>query len=622
MPDAAFDLHMWMTFAIIVVAIAAYIAERWPLEMVSASVIAALMVFFHFLPFKDAQGEILLRSGEFLSGFANPAVITIMALLVIGQGLYQTSALEAPPRRLAGFGTRHPWLTFFMIVLTAATISAFMNNTPVVVIFIPIITTLALRLRFSPSKVLIPLSFLTILGGMTTVIGSSTNLLVADSATRSGLDPIGFFDFFIPGIVLFVVGGLYVLLIAPRLLRARQTMISSIAEGGGGKQFIVQIEITPDHPLDGKAAISGLFPSLKEMTIRLIQRGEHAHLPPFEDVTLQTGDVIVLAATRSILAEALKAKNSILASDLTAVRTGHDGNTEPSAREQGSGEIVLVEAVVAPGSRLVGRAIEQTGFRARTGCIVLGIQRRGGMLRSRLDDILVEAGDVLLIMGPRDRLHRSRRDRDILVLEASVTELPDARLANRALAIFVATVTAAASGALPVVIAALTGSVVMVATGCMNVRQACRAFDFRIYMLIAAGAAMALALEKTSGAYFLAHHVVTAFHGAGVSVVLSALFLLIAILTNLLSNQATALLFTPIAIGMARTANVDPLPFVYAVIFAANCCFATPIGYQTNLLVMGPGHYRFSDFLRAGVPLVLLIWLTFSLFAPWYYGLA
>ncbi len=613
-------IHMWFTFAVIATAIVAYVMERTPLEVISAAIVTVLLIFFYAFPLEGPGGEALLGPQTLLSGFASPALITIMALLVIGQGLYQTGALEGPTRQFASLGASRPRITFVLILLTAAVVSAFMNNTPVVVIFIPVITALASRLSFNPSKVLIPLSFLTILGGMTTLIGSSTNLLVAGSAVRAGLEPIGFFDFAIPGLVFACVGALYVIFVAPRLLAPRETMAAAIA-GGSGKQFIAQIEVAPDHPLNGEAAVAGLFPSLKDMTVRLVQRGEHAYLPPFEDVTLRAGDVVIVAATRNALTEALKARNSILASDRVAAQAERANDTETAAQEDGAGEIVLVEAVVAPGSRLVGRVIEQAGFRSQTGCIVLGIQRRSRMIRSRMDDIRIEAGDVLLIMGPRERLRPLRLNRDILLLEWSLTELPDLGLANRALAVFAMTIAAAATGFVPIVIAALGGAIAMVATGCLNIRQASRSFDRQIYMLIGASIAMAMALEATGGAQYLAQHVVGAFRDAGPPVILSALFLLIAVLTNFLSNNATALLFTPIAINTANTLGVDPNIFVYAVIFAANCSFATPMGYQTNLLVMGPGHYQFSDFARAGAPLCLLIWLAFSLFAPWYYGL-
>jgi di/tricarboxylate transporter len=238
-----------------------------------------------------------------------------------------------------------------------------------------------------------------------------------------------------------------------------------------------------------------------------------------------------------------------------------------------------------------------------------------------MSEIRLEAGDVVLILGPRDSVRGLRTNRDVLLLEWSAIELPEVHFAGRARLIFAATILAGASGAVPIVIAALAGAAAMIPAGCLNIRQASRAFDRRIYLLIAAAIAMAESLEATGGAAVLAHGVVNAMGGAGPAMIMSVLFLLIAVMTNLLSNNATAVLFTPLAINTAVELGIDPTPFVFTVIFAANCSFATPMAYQTNLLVMGPGHYRFGDFARAGLPLIFLMWLAYSAFAPWYYGM-
>ena len=620
----ASDLHIWVTFAIIGAAILSYAAERISMELTSVAVLCVLLVFFHFQPIAGDGGTNLLSPVVLLSGFANPALITVMALLVIGQGLFQTGALEGPTRRITEFGANSPWITLAIVLLLAAVISAFINNTPVVVIFIPVISAIASRMGTNVSKVIMPLSFITILGGMTTLIGSSTNLLVAGVAANYGLPEIGFFDFVVPGLVLAGVGAVYVLLVAPLLLPNRETMAES-AGVRSGKQFIAQIPITRDHVLEGETAVAGLFPALKDMTVRMIQRGEHPILPPFEDVTLREGDFVIVAATRNALTEALKSREAVLSTDpdshVSPDSTSADENAADPAQPKRQSQLMLAEAVVAPGSRMIGRRIEQMGLHAETGCMVLGIQRRSRMIRMRMSEIRLEAGDVILVLGSRSGIRGLRSNRDLLLLEWSATELPEVALALRARLIFLLTVASAAMGLVPIVIAALGGAAAMVASGCMNVRQAGRAFDRRIYLLIGAAIAMAESLETTGGAMILAHAVIEGFADAGPAVILSAMFLLIAMLTNFLSNHATAVLFTPIAISTANELGVAPMTFVYAVIFATNCSFATPMAYQTNLLVMGPGHYRFSDFTRAGLPLIFLIWLAYSVFAPWYYGL-
>jgi di/tricarboxylate transporter len=270
---------------------------------------------------------------------------------------------------------------------------------------------------------------------------------------------------------------------------------------------------------------------------------------------------------------------------------------------------------------MIGRNIEQIGFRYETACIVLGIQRRSRMIRARMSDIRLEDGDVLLVLGKPSDVGGLRLNRDVIPLEWSATELPDPSRARRARYIFAGTVLAAVSGIVPIEVAAVLGAAGMIAFDVLNIRQAARAIDRRIFLLVGAALAMGTALDVTGGAAFLAQGLVNLFADAGPAVALSAFFLFIAVATNILTNNATAVLFVPIAANAASQFGVDPMIFIYMVIFAANCSFATPMGYQTNLLVMGPGHYQFSDYMRAGVPLILLLWITFSLLAPWYYGL-
>ena len=432
----------------------------------------------------------------------------------------------------------------------------------------------------------------------------------------------GFFDFTIPGLVIAAVGLVYVFIVAPRLLPEREGLLDEMG-GGAGKQYIAQIQLSYDHPLVGTTSVAGLFPALKDVTIRMIQRGETPILPPYEDVTLQPGDTLIMAATRQTLTDALKSGSSLFKGLLEQQQSTYfeDDDSDDLTDGRPSGDLTLVEAVVAPGSRMIGRNMEQIGFRHETGCIVLGIQRRSRMIRARMNDIRLEDGDVLLILGRRKDVQGLRLNRDVIPLEWSATELPDLTRSTRARVIFGATVLTAVSGILSIEVAAILGAAFMIATGVLNIRQASRAIDRRIFLLVGAALAMGTALQGTGGAAFLAHGLVSSLASFGPVVILSAMFLLVAFLTNVLTNNATAVLFVPIAVSTAQALNVDPMIFVYGVIFAANCSFATPMGYQTNLLVMAPGHYQFSDYLRAGVPLIVIIWIAFTLFAPWYYGL-
>jgi di/tricarboxylate transporter len=598
--------QMWVVLAGVVLAIVFYCWDRFPIEVVSASVVAVIMVFFHAFPLQTGNPT----AGELLSGFANPALITILALLIVGHGIFQTGAMDGPTRWMLASYEQHPRTTLLAMFAFVFAVSAFINNTPVVVMFVPVLAAIAKRMEQSPSKLMIPLSYVCILAGMTTLIGSSTNLLVADSLFTATGNDLGFFAPTGPGLFLAAVGLLYILFVLPKLLPERASMEEAL-RGGDGRQYIAQLEVTADHPLYGKSPVAGMFTDLPDMTVRMIQRGEQAFLPPFSNMTLQDGDLVIIASTRQKLQELFSANRNLMKGLLEA---SDSDNPAPGDR------LAITEAVVSPGSRLIGRTIEQIGFRHATGCVVLGVQRRSRMIRSRMGEIRLEAGDTLLLFGSSGAMRALRADRDLLLLEWSTTSIADPRRTTAARVIFGGVVLLAATGLTPIVLASMLGAVGMIATGCLNTRQAARAVDMRIYLLIGSAFALGTALESTGGADLLASVVVGAFAPFGPVVLMSALFLLIAALTNVLSNSATAILFTPIAVGAADQLGADPTMFALTVLFAANTCFATPIGYQTNLLVMGPGHYRFGDYLRAGTPLAVLIWIAYTGYLTLHYA--
>jgi di/tricarboxylate transporter len=610
-------MQMWATFTVIGAAIVLFALERAAVEVIALGVIVALLLLFYFFPVIGPSGLPAITPEDILAGFANPALITILALLVIGQALHQTGALEELSNRIVPQGRRPSRATLWLLLLMAAVTSAFMNNTPVVVIFIPVLAALANRSGAGAGRVLMPLSYVCILGGMTTLIGSSTNLLVANAAMREIGYQISFFELTVPGTFLATIGIVYALLVVPRLLPRQGGASGAKADQQpDGRQFLAQLDVTPGHPLEGMGSVAGLFPALRNITVLKLERHGQALLPPYEDLTFQAGDTLVVAATRQALTALLKVHPDPSGGEAQAAAPP----AAPGPLRQPP-TLLMAEAAVAPNSRLEGRFLQHINFKAQTGCTIIGLQRHRRMLRDRLDTIRLLAGDVILILGPQDRVLELRSDRDLLVLEGTVTRVPHFAAAGPAVAIFALTVLAAATGLVPVVIAALCGTGASIVAGSLNVRQAARALDPQIILLVAASIAMARALETTGGASFLAHHLVQALSGQSAAVILSAMFLLVAVLTNVLSNNATALLFTPIAISTAGVIGADPIPFIHAVIFAANCPFATPIGYQTNLLVMSPGNYRFMDFVRTGTPLLIILWLAFTIMAPWYYGI-
>jgi len=607
------SIHMWVAIAILAATMVSYAWERVSLELTSLGLVVVLLLWFLIFPLPDADGQNQLNAMRLLSGFANPTLYAVLALLVMGQAMVQTGALNSMTRLFVSVARRRRYVSVIAAVLAVLVVSAFMNNTPVVVMFIPIMQVLAQRLRWSPGRLMMPLSFAAILGGITTLIGSSTNLLVSGALVAEGLPSLGMFDMTPIGLVMAAVGAVYVIFILPKLLPDRGGLADTLRTEG--KQFIAEIDVTAASPLIGARAAAGQFRAMPDVTVRLVQRGPAMILPPFEGTVLQAGDMLIVAATRSALTDALTRN----AGFLLAGGEPMTADAENHGREES--DHVLAETMIAPASRMIDLTIDMVGIQRRFGCLVLGIQRRGRMTRQRLGDIRLQAGDVLLITGHRADVNALRANPDLLLMSWAIKEMPRPRRAPLAAAVFACTVAAVASGILPLSVAALTGAVVMIAGGCLNIRQATRALDRTIFLLVGATLALGAVMEATGAAAYLASLVTWGIAGDDPVLAMIVLFLVVAIATNMLSNNACAVLFTPIAINLALQLNVDPMIMAITVLFGANCSFITPIGYQTNLLVMGPGHYRFSDFVRAGTPLALLMWITFSLVAPAYFGL-
>ena len=603
-------LQMWFVFGLIGVTLTLYALERLPLEITSLGAISALMLFFHFFPVVGGGGGNLLSPERFLHGFANPALIAVLALLVIGEGMVRTGALDRLAQLVLGIS--RPLVAIALSFVLVILISAFLNNTPVVVIFIPIMQALAAKIGRSSSALMMPLSFAAII----TLIGSSTNLLVNSALIELGQPAFGFFDFTLPGLAIAGVGFVFLLFVIPRLLPDRAGLAGLLLPGGG-KQFVAQITIGPDASLIGETAKGGLFQALPDITVQLIMRGEHGELPPFDNYSISEGDVLVVVATRAALTKVLETDPSLLHPELRE-REEDEADSEGRWRQ---GEQTLAEVMVSPSSRMVGRNLEQIGFRYSYHCVVLGIRRRARMIRARMTNIRLEPGDVLLVQGQPEDVGGLKASRDVVLMEWSQAELPATHRVKRALIIFAAVVGLAATGVVPIVISSLAGAAAMVALDVLNLRQAARAVDGKIVTMIAAALALGVAMQETGGAAYISALLAVGATDASPAIVLSFFFLLVALMSNMLSAKATAVLFTPIAISLANQVGAPVEAFAVAVIFASNCGFASPIGYQTNLMVMGPGHYLFRDFIRAGLPLLLVIWLAFSLTAPLFFDL-
>jgi len=607
-------LAMWVVLALVASAIVAFSQSRIPIEFTALTILGALALFVHLARPEPAPGLPPYGVAEVFSGFANPALIAVISLLVVGQGLIATGALEAVSQQIFRLAKLGHGTALALALGCALLMSTVINDTPVVVMFIPILVALAERLRLPVNRFLMPLSYVAVLGGMTTLIGSGTNLLAAGAAAELGVAPLGFFDFTVPGLAIAAIAFPYAAFVAPRLLGQRRTEAET-GEAEPAQQFVAHFQIAPGSKLVGAGARIGHFAELADMTVLLVSRDFRHFLPPFERLVLRAGDVVTAAATRKVLTEAFLRRHGI------QPLAGTANEVAPTRAAGRPGTEAIAEAVIAPASQLVGERLVGVDLWPEYRCTVLGVKRRSAMTRAEIADYRLEPGDVLLIGGkPRD-FRALRASHDILLLERSMVELPRYHHAWRAGLIFLAVVATVASGAAPTELAAFIGAVLMIASGCLNMSEAFRAVDRRVALIIAAAVGLGGALQATGAALYIAQGLLGALEGASPRLVLSALFILIAVFANVINAKACAVLFTPIAVAAAMRLNLDPLPFVVTVIFASNCCYATPIGHQANLLVMAPGRYRFADYLAAGTPLVLIVWVAFMLIVPWYYGL-
>ncbi|HPD82658.1 MAG TPA: SLC13 family permease [Alphaproteobacteria bacterium] len=622
------NYHMWFVLGVTGAAIYFFAREKYPLDVTSIGILTALLIFGQLFPLEDANGRNQLDAYHLLAGFANPALVAVLALLVMGQAMTRTDSLRPFIRFFVNNKYMPPWLSIIGILFFVLFFSAFLNNTPLVILAIPIMQAVGISSGIPDSKIMMPLSFAAILGGMLTLVGSSTNLLVSSTMVELGYKPLEFFEFLVPGTMLVGAGMVYVLLILPHLMPNRRSLKQEIE--GDNKEFVAELDVTQDSVLVGMECVQGRFPALPDLDVRLIQRQGHLILPPFEGYVIEKGDIMIVAATRKSLADVLaKFPGFLLTEEEVKLIDSTDEETDdkkegPTELEERIAETrVLAELMIPPASRFVDMTIDQVDFQRQFGTVVLGIQRRARVVRRRLGRIRLEPGDVLLVAGAQGSVNeiRGASHSDVIVLSGSKEELPLPKKAPIAGFIFLMTVILASTGIMSIVVSAIAGCVLLVATGCLNIRQATRAIDRKILMLVGSMLSLGVALQVTGGAQFVADMMLKAPFADQPLYMAAMLFIIVAICTNILSNNACAILFTPIAMNMAINMGADPIVFAITVIFAANCSFASPIGYKTNLLVMGPGHYRFRDFMKAGIPLVLVVWIAYIFVAKYYYGL-
>lgn len=577
-----------LVLVVVAAAIVAFATERFPVEGVALSALIVLLV----------SGVLNLDQG--FAGFANEAVITVAAMFALSEGLQRSGALTTLARWLVRYGTT-PTRLLVLVILISGFVSAFVNNTAAVAVFIPLVLAAASANKLSPSKLLIPLSYASQLGGVCTLLGTSTNLLVASVAVSAGVERMGVFAPTPYGLIVFAFGALYLLFASPWLLPARRG--GDLTENYSLGDYISELAVTSGSPLVGKRIRMQEWETEHGIRVLEVLRDQTKLFSPL-DVRVRPDDVLLVDGELA---------------DLMAFRERFGLTIAPDfalSDQQLTGDnIHLVEALVAPGSRFAGETLGSLNFHSQYHAVALAIRRQGQTLREKLRDLRLAYGDALLLLVERDHLRDLRRSPELIVLDRG-ERLRSPKRARIALGIMLGVVAVAAFNVLPIVLTALLGVMAMIFTRCLRADEAYQAVDWRVILLLACMIPLGTAMQETGLARWIADNVVGQVSPLGALATLSAIYLLTAILTEFMSNNAAAVLMAPIAISTARTVDSDPLPFLLAVMFAASTAFSTPLGYQTNTMVYNTGGYRFRDFVTVGLPLNFMLWLLATLVIP------
>lgn len=585
------NLESTVVLAVVVAAMGLFISGKLRVDLIALCVLTALVVLR------------LIEPGQALYGFASPATATVAAMFVLSAGLVRTGLVQWLARRLDRLAGKSETRLVLVLCAAIAVLSAFIVNTATVAIFIPVAAVLARARRIAPSRVLMPLSFASQFGGVCTLIGTSTNILVNSIAVDAGLAGFGLFEFARLGILMSVFGIVYLVIATRWLLPRREGEIEQVDKYRLA-DYLAELLVEKTSSLIGKTWVESEAGTDRELTLIKLIRGGDATWRPLrtkleaEDILVLHGDVEKLMAL--------------------ADQYGLTMKTDVTMRDQeiSSDELKLIETVIPPRSSLVGRTLRDAGFFRRYGGVVLALQRRGRVLRERLGDIQLDGGDTLLVQGGREDVSRLMRSPDLIVTN-ELTELYLRKdRAVYALLLLLAVVVLAVTNAVPIFVAALIGAVGMVLSGCLRMEEAYRAIDWRVIFLLGGILPLGLALEETGAAAWLANATLGPFVRFGPVAVLAVIYIVTAILTETMSNNAAAILLAPIALSAATSINVDPRPFLVAITFAASTSFATPVGYQTNTMIYAPGGYRFSDYTRVGGPLNVVFWGLAVLLIP------
>jgi di/tricarboxylate transporter len=594
------NYHALAVIVLIVATLFAYSRERWLRETVSLMVIAVLAMLFELFPMTLADGSQLTPTSFFL-GFGHEALIAVAGLIILGQGLVRTGALEPIGRLIGNIWRKSPTLAILPTLLLCMAMSAFVNNITIVLVLLPILLGVAMRSNLSSSSILLPVGLITIVGGMSTTIGTSTNLLVVGVSADMGVAPFRMFDFLLPALIAGVFAVAYLWLIAPRLLPERQAPLHS----GVKRLYTAQVRLGKSSDAVGKSLSEAIERCDGNLKVEKIQRGPGVFVTPLPDVVLKAGDRLTTTNTQENLRELARMLGGKL----------YSGDVEvDDAHPLGPDDQKIAEVAVTPSSRLIGTRIGAARLLTRYGLKLLALHRfnREEQTRSTaLDNTVLKSGDVLLVQAPARKLEGVKDGPDLLVLDGSI-KLPKTTKAPIALGIMVSVIVLAATGLLPIALAALFGVIALIMTRCLSWSEAMGSISLQLVLVVVASLALSAALMQTGGSVWIAQLIHTFAAGISPLLLLAGVMLAMAVLANLVTNYAAAIVVTPIAVSLAQQFMLPAEPLVLAVLFGANLSFATPTVYKTNLLVMNAGGYKYKDFVRVGLPLMFILWIVLT----------
>ena len=599
---------MLVVFAVVAAALVLFVTEPVPIDIAAIGVLVALVALEPWTGVDATTG---------IGGFASTATVTVLAMFVLSEGIRRSGLVNIVGDRIAERYGHSPFKQLLAVLGLSGGTAGFINNTPVVAIMIPMVTTISKRTGVSPSKLLMPVSFVAMLGGTLTLIGTSTNILASDLSARLIDHPFSMFEFTQLGVVVLLTGGVYMATVGRVLIPERIKVTDRLVEEFEMTQYLTEVVVREDSVLIGRTVEDSLADLEVDADIVQLIRGDQAFTEPLARKEVRAGDILVLRTDRESLLDLIDAEGLDLAPDAEVtdeVLDAETGEVEPAVDQS------LVEVVVSPEATVVGETLESLNFRGRYDATVLAIRRGGTIIHARMDERRLRGGDTLLLQATEETIDRFANDRDFVV--ARELTRPDFRTERIpvALGIVGAVVAVAALDVLPIVISALAGIVAMVVTGCVKPNEVYPAVDWSVIVLLAGLIPLGVAMERSGAAAWLAEVVVLASGSLPPLAVLGLFYLFTSLVTNVISNNASVVLMIPVAVDAAEALGANPFSFVLAVTFAASTAMLTPIGYQTNLMVYGPGGYRFTDYFRVGAPLQALLTVVTTLGIAFFWG--